>query len=143
MQSQQQQNYKELEVWMKSKELVHAVLKGTKNFPQSEQLLLTKDLRDDSFNILANLVEACNSRDNKKSISLLSDNRKFIYSIETKLEICYDINYIDEVTFAELSSTLESCKRLTYGFIKHFKNKTLATGGSGNSREVNGNSSSY
>ena len=118
-------DYKNLNVWKESINLVKGIYKVTANFPYDEKYGLTSQLRRASISIPSNIAEG-NSRSSDK------DYKRFVdiaygsaLELETQLIISVELGYINKSD--SIFQKLEEVKKLISGFIKFLK------------KEINGN----
>jgi four helix bundle protein len=112
-------DYKKLNVWKESIELVKQVYQVTASFPKDERYGLISQLRRASVSIPSNIAEG-NSRSSDK------DYKRFIeiaygsaLELETQLIISVELNFIDDNS--EIFRKLEQVKKLLSGFMKYLK----------------------
>ncbi len=91
--------YTELNVWLKSRELVNLIYTITTNFPQNEAFGLTVQMRRCAVSIPSNIAESCGRNH--------SFNQKYIN--EETLNIVLDLISVN--------------KKLINGFINYFQKK--------------------
>jgi four helix bundle protein len=114
-------DYKNLEVFLKTRELVKLVYKETEVLPAKEVYGLTSQIRRSAVSVLSNFSEGLGRRTKKDTIQFLHISRGSIYELETQLLISSDLAYIDQETYNTLFLKIETCKRLLNGFIKYYK----------------------
>ena len=118
-------NYKNLEVWKLSKEIVLDLYKVTTNFPQEELYGLTSQIRRASVSISANIAEG-NGKDG--DIELRRFLRIAVGSaseLETLLIIAYELDYLEKENFEVINKKLESTKKMLNYFINKLNSHQL------------------
>jgi four helix bundle protein len=112
-------DYKELNVWKESINLVKLVYEVTQKFPSEEKFGLVSQLRRASVSIPSNIAEG-NGR------SFDKDYKRFVemaygsaLELETQLIISVELNFIKEND--SIFKKLEQVKKLLSGFIKYLK----------------------
>lgn len=112
-------DYKKLNVWKESIDLVKQIYQVTANFPREEKYGLISQLRRASVSIPSNIAEG-NSRSSDK------DYKRFVemaygsaLELETQLIISVELKFIDKNN--EIFNKLEQVKKLLSGFIKYLK----------------------
>jgi four helix bundle protein len=112
-------DYKELNVWKESIDLVKLVYEVTQKFPSEEKFGLVSQLRRASVSIPSNIAEG-NGRSSDK------DYKRFVemaygsaLELETQLIISVELNFIKEND--SIFKKLEQVKKLLSGFIKYLK----------------------
>jgi len=112
-------DYKKLNVWKESIELVKQVYVVTTNFPKEEKYGLISQLRRASVSIPSNIAEGnsrSSDRDYKRFVEIAYGSA---LELETQLIISVELKFIDENN--EIFSQLEQVKKLLSGFIKYLK----------------------
>lgn len=112
-------DYKKLNVWKESIELVKQVYQVTASFPSEEQYGLMSQLRRASVSIPSNIAEG-NGRSSDK------DYKRFVeiaygsaLELETQLIISVELQYLDKNH--TIFQKLERVKKLLSGFMKYLK----------------------
>jgi four helix bundle protein len=111
-------DYKKLQVWEKSMELVSDIYLITKKFPPDEIYGLTSQMRRASVSIPANISEG-------KLRNSDLDFRRFVLiafgsggELETHLEIARRLGYLDEVMYKRIISNLSEVMKMLNSLIK-------------------------
>lgn len=89
-------NYKELKVWQKAMDLTVAVYKLVKLLPKEETYALSDQMRRAVVSIPSNIAEGQGRNSDKEFIQFLSIARGSLWELETQIEICLRIGYIDQ-----------------------------------------------
>ncbi|WP_179009193.1 four helix bundle protein [Winogradskyella forsetii] len=116
-------NYTELDVWIKSRELVKSVYLIGNLFPKDELFSLTNQVRRCSVSVPSNIAEGLGRQYNKETIQFLYISRGSLYELETQLYLAFDLDYISNKQLETILEQVTSCKKLLNGFIKYFKSK--------------------
>lgn len=116
-------DYKELDVWKESKELVKLVYTLTNSLPQSEQFGLTMQMRRSAVSVPSNIAEGVGRNHSKDTLQFLFIARGSIYELETQLIISKELFTLKEVEFDLVWQKLQNCKMLINGFINYFQKK--------------------
>jgi four helix bundle protein len=80
-------NYKELDAWKESMELVQLVYEITQKFPGDEKFGLVSQLRRASVSVLSNIAEGCSRSSNKEYKRFVEIALVSILELETQLII--------------------------------------------------------
>ncbi len=112
-------DYKKLDVWVQSRELVKHVYVLTKTFPQEEQYALTSQIRRCVVLVSSNIAEGCGRQTTKETIHFLHIARGSLFELETQLILAGDLNYIIEID--DMLMEIERVKKLLNGFINYHK----------------------
>lgn len=89
-------DYYDLEVWMKCRELVNQVYELTKKFPKEEIYGLTNQIRRCAISVPSNIAEGCGRQHTNDSIQFFYIARGSLYELETQLFLSKDQNYITD-----------------------------------------------
>ncbi len=116
-------NYTELDVWVKSRELVTIVYQSTKSFPKDELYGLTNQIRRCAVSVPSNIAEGCGRQSTKETTHFLFISRGSLYELETQIYLALDLEYIKKEDFNTLIEKITVCKKLINGFINYYKNK--------------------
>ncbi|MCH5596928.1 four helix bundle protein [Niabella ginsengisoli] len=118
-------NYKNLEAWKKSMELVKAVYFLTKQFPKEELYALTSQTNRAVVSIPCNIAEGIVRNYKKDTIQFLHVSRGSIYELETLLNIAVMVEIITESDFEPLAMMIDECIKILNGLIKYFETSAL------------------
>ncbi|MBL4905194.1 MAG: four helix bundle protein [Flavobacteriaceae bacterium] len=116
-------SYTELEVWIKSRELVKLVYQLTKSFPKEEVYGLTNQIRRSAVSIPSNIAEGVGRQSVKETLHFLYIAKGSLNELETQLFLSFDVAYVSEKELKNIFETVTSCKKLLNGFINYFKTK--------------------
>ncbi len=114
-------NYKDLEVWKESRQLVKEIYVVTESFPKSELYGLVSQIRRSSISIPSNIAEGCGRRTSRDTLQFLFISRGSIYELETQLYLALDLEYIGREEFHKISDNIIQCRKLLNGFINYYK----------------------
>ena len=115
--------YTELNVWLKSRELVNLIYTITTNFPQNEAFGLTVQMRRCAVSIPSNIAEGCGRNHSKDTLQFIYIARGSVYELETQTYISFDQKYINEETLNIVLDLISVNKKLINGFINYFQKK--------------------
>ena len=118
----------ELEVWKAGIELARSTYEISEKFPEVENYGLAYLLRRTVTNIPANISAAASRKYGKESLRHLFRARDMIYEIESHFYLANKLGYISEEELNEMLDTLNTSKRLLFGFIKYYKRSTSYNG---------------
>jgi four helix bundle protein len=116
-------NYKKLEVWTLSMEIVKEIYRLTKVYPADERYGLISQTNRAVISIPSNIAEGMGRNHTKDTIQFLHISRGSAYEVETLLSVAQMINIIDELTYININKKLESSIRLINGFINYLEQK--------------------
>lgn len=115
--------FKELKVWNQAKEFTKKVYELTETFPKEEQYELVRSIRKAAVTSPGNIAKAVNGMSDDELIYYLGMARKNQAEIASHLELSFELGYMDEKAHEAIVGELDSCQRLTYGFMRYYKNK--------------------
>jgi four helix bundle protein len=87
-------NYKELEVWQKSKRLTVELYKATEAFPRVDHFGLTSQVRRAAVSVTANIAEGWGRGSTREYVQSLFVARGSLMELETHLIIADELNYL-------------------------------------------------
>ena len=107
-------SYKELRVWQKAMNLVIETYKLCKYLPKEETYVLSDQMRRAAVSIPSNIAEGQARKNKKEFIHFLYIAQGSIAELQTQLEICIRLGYIqkDQITEA-ITSSEETGKMIT------------------------------
>jgi four helix bundle protein len=114
-------NYKKLEVWTLSMELVKEIYEVTKTYPSDERFGLVSQTNKAAISIPSNIAEGMGRNYRKDTIQFLHVSRGSAYEVETLLSVAQMVNIIDRQVYNSINKKLESSIRLINGFIKYLE----------------------
>ena len=88
-------DYKQLIVWHKSMDLVVEIYALVKLLPKEELYALSDQMRRAVVSIPSNISEGLGRNSDKEFVQFLSVSRGSLWELETQLEVCERLNYID------------------------------------------------
>ena len=107
-------NYKNLEVWKLSKEIVLDLYKITNSFPEEEIYGLTNQIRRAAVSILANIAEGNGKSSDAELNRFLKIAIGSTSELETLLIIANELNYIENKSFKIIEEKLEVLRKMLY-----------------------------
>ena len=117
-------NYKTLDVWILSMEIINEIYELTKLYPNEEKYGLTNQTRRAAVSIACNIAEGMGRNYKKDSIQFIHISRGSAYEVETLLSISQMINIIDEQMYNRLNKKLERNIQMINGLINFLENKS-------------------
>lgn len=116
-------DYKELDVWKESKELVKLIYSLTNSLPSSEQFGLILQIRRSAISVPSNIAEGVGRNHSKDTIQFLYIARGSLYELETQLVISKELFSLEENEFDVIWNKIQNCKMLINGFISYYQKK--------------------
>ncbi len=114
-------NYRDLEVWQKSMSLVEEVYQLTSNLPKEELFGLSNQLRRAAVSIPSNIAEGNTRGSFKDYARFLSIARGSKSEIETQLEFCLRLGYLNIDQISKAVSLCDSIGAMLFSMIKKYK----------------------
>ena len=105
-------NYKELKVWQKAMDLTVEVYKLVKLLPKEETYAMSDQMRRAVVSIPSNIAEGQGRNSDKEFIQFLSIARGSLWELETQIEICLRIGYIDQSLATNIYNLIEEISKM-------------------------------
>lgn len=112
------QNYRDLQVWVKSHELTLEIYNITKSFPQDELYGLVSQLRRASSSIPTNIAEGSGRFTQKDFASFLQISLGSCQEVEYLIFLSKELKYIAEVDFERINKSIGGTKAMLISLIK-------------------------
>ena len=113
--------FKNIKVWQKAHEMVLAVYKITKKFPESEKYGLVSQLRRSATSVATNIVEGYKRKSDKDFLHFLNIADSSLEETKYHLLLAYDLKYISENEYEKLSMCTDEVGKMLCGFQKKLK----------------------
>ena len=114
-------SHKDLELYKESKLLVIMVYKLTESLPDSEKFGLVSQMRRAAISIPSNIAEGAARKNTKEFIQFLYHSLGSASELETQIDICKDLNFIDDIN--EVNDKLHYVINMLLRLIKTLKSK--------------------
>lgn len=111
-------SYRDLQIWQRGLDFSIHIYNMTKDFPQEEQYGLTSQLRRATTSIPLNIAEGWGRGSDKSFANFLKISRGSLYEVETILEICFRLEYIENEKLTILTNEIEELGKMINGFIR-------------------------
>ena len=111
--------HKDLEVYKLSIDFVTQLYTSTALFPKEELFGLVSQMRRAAVSIPSNIAEGAARKGNKEFIQFLYIALGSKAELETQLLIAYNLNFLNESNFQQLSGKAEEIGRMLSGLIKY------------------------
>ena len=112
------QDYRKLQVWQKSHNLVLQVYKITKGFPGDERYGLTSQLRRAAVSIPSNIAEGSGRKTQAEFARFLHIAMGSASEVEYHLLLARDLGYVEEDQYRLTSHQVAEIKRMLSGLIQ-------------------------
>ena len=113
-------NFKKLDVWLRSRELVKEIYLITKLFPKEEQYGLTSQLRRATISLPSNIAEGCGRSTRPQLVHFLDMAIASSCEVETQLYLSFDLKYIRESEMIRLTEKVTEIRQMAINFQKRF-----------------------
>jgi four helix bundle protein len=111
-------NFKELNIWKKSIELVKEIYKITEKFPNSEIYGLTSQMRRAAVSIPSNVAEGFKRRYSKEFKQFLNIAMGSSAELETQVVIARELGYLKVEVEASITERLDHISRMSANLVK-------------------------
>jgi four helix bundle protein len=112
-------NYKNLDAWNVSMQLVKEVYLLTKKFPKEELYALTSQTKRAAVSVPSNIAEGLGRQYKKDTLQFLHISRGSLYELETLLNIAYMVEIIQEEEFNNIITSVEKSLKVLNGFVNY------------------------
>lgn len=114
-------NYKTLDSWKMSMELVKEIYLLTKHYPKEELYGLTSQTKRAAVSIPSNIAEGLGRQYKKDTLQFLFISRGSLYELETLLNIGVMVEIISEDAFHLVIPSVERALKVLNGFINSYE----------------------
>jgi len=111
-------NYKDLNIWKRSIELVEEIYKLTKSFPKEELYGLTSQMRRAAVSIPSNVAEGFTRFHNKEYKQFLYIALGSCSELSTQITIASRLKYFDDNKMEVILNEIDEICRMTMNLIK-------------------------
>ena len=111
-------NFRDLDVWKLSMEIVVDVYECTKKFPKEEVYGLVSQMRRAAISIASNIAEGFNRYHNKEYKQFLFIALGSCAELETQIEVCINLGYINQTIKDKIIEKLDHETRMLRNLIK-------------------------
>ena len=118
-------NYKKLDAWQQSMQLVKEIYLMTKTFPKEELYALTSQTKRAAVSVPCNIAEGIGRNYKKDTIQFLHISRGSLYEVETLHNIAVMVVIITEDNFNKIALLIEKCMQLLNGLIRYYEKSNL------------------
>ncbi|WP_445714351.1 four helix bundle protein [Flavobacterium sp.] len=110
--------HKNLEAWKNAMLLVEQVYKLTLDFPNEEKFGLVSQMRRAAVSVPSNLAEGAANRTKNQFVHFLSISLGSLAELDTQIELCKNLGYINDDSFQQIIIHLDKTKALVFGLRK-------------------------
>ena len=105
-------DYKQLIVWHKSMDLVVEIYALVRLLPKEELYALSDQMRRAVVSIPSNISEGLGRNSDKEFVQFLSVSRGSLWELETQLEVCERLNYIDNAKTSKARNLITEISKM-------------------------------
>ena len=114
-------DYKKLNVWKESIELITEVYKTTNKFPSTEKFGLISQINRCSVSVASNIAEGAGRNTDGEFRQFLGTAKGSSYELETQLIVSNNLGYISSDELNVLIEKLEYVQKMIQNLIKSLK----------------------
>ena len=114
-------NYKELDAWRISMNLVKDIYLVTKKYPKEEIYSLTSQTKRAAISIPSNIAEGIGRQYKKDTLQFLHISRGSLYELETLLNIAVMAEILPEPEFNRIVELLDKSLKVLNGLINYYQ----------------------
>ncbi|HTD25286.1 MAG TPA: four helix bundle protein [Terriglobales bacterium] len=111
-------DFKELNVWKKSRVLTASIYECTGKFPAREIYGLTSQMRRCAISIAANIAEGCGRKSDPELARFLKIARGSAFELECHVLVSGDLKFLQESEVADLLKQIHEVQRMLSSFIQ-------------------------
>ena len=109
-------NFRKLDIWAKSMDLVTDIYRVTNAFPNQERFGLISQMQRSAVSIPSNIAEGSAKSSNKDFARFLEMSIGSSYELETELTIASKLNYMELDVFVSLQNKIVEIQKMIIGF---------------------------
>lgn len=109
-------NFRKLDIWKKSIELVTQIYELTNKFPVHERFGLIFQMQRAAVSCPSNIGEGSAKSSNKDFSRFLEISLGSLIELETELTVAKNLEYIDIKIFEQLQNEIIELQKMIYGF---------------------------
>ena len=109
-------NFKKLDIWVKSMELVTDIYLLTNSFSNHERFGLTSQTQRAAVSIPTNIAEGSAKSSNKDYARFLEMSIGSSFELETELILALNLKYIDSLVFKTIQTKINEIQKMIIGF---------------------------
>lgn len=109
-------DFKQLEFWQRSHQLVLSIYNLSRNFPKEELFGLTSQIRRSAVSIPSNIAEGCGRESNAELKRFLTIAAGSASELQYQLFLSKELSHIDENVFKDLDSEIVAIRKLIFKY---------------------------
>ena len=123
MQRNTYDDFRDLEVWQRCKEIRRGIWTLSKNFPAEEQYRLSDQMIRSSRSATACIAEGYGRFHFQENIQFCRQSRGSLYELIDHLDVAIDCEYIDGDIAERHINSIKTAIRILNGYIKYLKQR--------------------
>ncbi len=109
-------NFRKLDIWTKSMNLVTEIYQLTNTFPNHERFGLMSQMQRAAVSIPTNIAEGSAKTSNKDFAQFLEISIGSLLELETEITIALNLKYIDSLIFENIQNKIIELQKMITGF---------------------------
>lgn len=109
-------NFKKLDIWGKSMDLVTEIYQVTNLFPNNERFGLTSQMQRSAVSIPSNIAEGSAKSSNKDFSRFLEMSIGYSFELETQIILATNLKYIDSENSFAIQNKISEIQKMIIGF---------------------------
>jgi len=120
---QSMNEYKDLNVWQKSKALAVRIYEITKAFPDVQGHGIADEMKHTAVLVPCNIAKGCWGFATKETLQFLVDARNLLFVLDTQICIAHDLGDLKQDVLESLIADIVACQKMLSGLITHNREK--------------------
>lgn len=116
-------DYRQLKVWQKALDLAVEIYDLVKLLPKEETYALSDQMRRAAVSIPSNIAEGQGRNSDKEFVNFLSIARGSLWELETQIELCERLHYIDSCLKSNVLSLSTEISKMLNALSNSLKSK--------------------
>jgi four helix bundle protein len=109
-------NFKKLDIWVKSMNLVTEIYRITNSFPNHERFGLTSQMQRSAVSIPSNIAEGSAKSSNKDFSRFLEMSIGSSFELETQIILATNLGYLDSENSITIQNKISEIQKMIIGF---------------------------
>lgn len=118
-------NYKTLDAWKISMQLVKDIYVLTDKYPKEELFALTSQTKRAAVSVPSNVAEGVGRQYKKDTLQFLHISRGSLYELETLIHVALLVEIINDEQFNNIIPLVDKNFQILNGFINYYQNADL------------------
>ncbi|WP_165836415.1 four helix bundle protein [Taibaiella soli] len=111
--------YKDLNVWQKTKALVVRIYEITKAFPDAQGYGIAEEMRRSVIFVPCNIAKGCWGFMTREKLQFLTEARNLLFQLDTQICIAHDLGNLKQDVKDSLIVDIVACQKMLSGLISH------------------------